>query len=1087
MAINLYKDDDPNKKVGTAGASSVGASSVTPSPSPAPSPVPVAGDSHGSAGIGTSVEKGPETSTGADIKTAEDIYADLCTKIRNGQTLTPEEQKLYDEISSGYKAAEEKAEALVQKNKPEITKETKQKIEEYKILEKLGGTEYEKTSRILDKYLSENNEDYQALKEKLANTKDKKQKAQIEKQLQAKRDKIIHDWQAVVNPNVQNKNLSLKDRQRGIKDIGIIFAISGATGKPLEDFKNTETIKKINNHEFKKFSELIEKAGFADKELTNDEKISKFMDLVLANDTKYKNLQGKEKEEYRQAKLANAISDQLGIKVTPDMLNSGRSKILKDVMVGILGEAQQKGKLVQGMNINKIDKRLATKLLGYFEKQSDFINKLSKDEQEDFIKIQTKLEIMTKLDKDSPTELDILKYLRKNEKSLDKNEQKLYTEYKKFHELGISLDKEVSLTNAMNLAIIFGKDVEVIGDMAFEYVKDNYDSNKDFDPSVRNERFENCLEMFKGHGKESKIQSDMLVKFQKLTKATNEQIIEYKNQENVRNILIDASIRQAAKASSKDKKTIDRTGYAIKNLEGVKLSKKQSEKFETIFANMDMDTREAVDANDNFRTGMKGNKALFSALAAGDLRTKTDTQIQQLTKNCKAIGDRDYNAGYSNALIHSAPPERQVSLGKALLEVHDAGITEGVAAAEKDVDASVRKEYSENLTNEINDGVKKGYYTKEQAQNFQNARETGQTSYEREQAQKVSAESPDQNAGNSAANTSSKSKVSTTQQGSSVSSTSTSAREVKVTTGVLYISAESKTYTKDISATLSQLDSEVKKADAMKKVADNIAKIQAENLKYEEAAEKKKTAEQKQLAESIKAENEEKTEEQLKAELSSALEGEIANIESEISSSPEATEVQKQLGSMFEELRSYAKAGQMDQVFSMLSKIPNAQEKFLEKLATKHISTITHFIKGADKSILKFMCEKNPGIISTLDTNTLMTLSNSGFPKTMLIKYGDKNQIAGMFKDLQGTNNGRKELEGFYEIMGLAKDELDISDASAVIKKNFNIEGGDDFMNKLHENMKNASNNYSSSATVGSTVVPSWKEPDKKVPRELWG
>ena len=235
------------------------------------------------------------------------------------------------------------------------------------------------------------------------------------------------------------------------------------------------------------------------------------------------------------------------------------------------------------------------------------------------------------------------------------------------------------------------------------------------------------------------------------------------------------------------------------------------------------------------------------------------------------------------------------------------------------------------------------------------------------------------------------------------------------------------------------------------------------------------------------AENEKKTKEQHDADLSSALETEIEAIKEEIPTSPEAAEVQKQFSSMYSELRSYAKAGQMDQVFSMLGKIPKAQEKFLEKLATKHISTITHFIKGADKSILKFMCEKNPGIISTLDTNTLMILCNSGFPKTMIIKYGDKNQVAGMLSDLQLAST-KDTLNEFYEVMGLAKDEKDTADASEVIKKNDKLaDGGDDHMAKLLENMRRASNDIASAGVHQGTVVPNWKEPEKRVPRELWG
>ena len=258
--VNLYKDDDYNKPKVGAGTSSVGgASQVAPAAAPASSPVPVGQNSEAAPKTetpGLTVEKNTNEAPKSDVKTIDDIYAEIKLKIRKGEALTPEEQKIFDQINEAPKDSKEKAEqsdngASINK-KEQIPPEVKQKYGEYKELEDQGGTEYEKTSRILDKYLSENDEGYQALKEKLANTKDKRQKLALEKQLQAKRDKIIHDWQAVVNPDIENKDLSLNDRKRGIREIGKIFAYAGANGikdeTQLNDLKKSQVITDIKNN-----------------------------------------------------------------------------------------------------------------------------------------------------------------------------------------------------------------------------------------------------------------------------------------------------------------------------------------------------------------------------------------------------------------------------------------------------------------------------------------------------------------------------------------------------------------------------------------------------------------------------------------------------------------------------------------------------------------------------------------------------------------------------------------------------------------------------------------------------------------------
>lgn len=1061
MGVNFHNKDEYNKRVETttqtsAAAPSSAASEESQRPNSVIETTPSDTPKEGFIKSEEIADTKPEATPTLEEELAELIAIPDLER-------TPEQNKRIEEIKQGLADAAKKSEAQGEKQ-AQLPPEKERKLDEYAKVRSSGGTAYEKVSKVMDKYLSENDAQYKKLK--------------TEKEKQKYRDSLIHELQAVVNPNIKNKDLSILQRKQGLERIADLYTMAGVSGKSIETLTSigSESLEKLfNEHNKMMFIKMADSIKLDDNTISADEKINRLADILLRYDEKYLSLPDKEKQAYREQKIADFISDEIGMTVSAKMLNSEDGKVIKAGLIEFLKEFKNAGDF--GMD-SLSPKRTAQALRNAIGKNMDLYTPQMKERAEQLIARCDIIIELTKNGNEVPKENDVYDYLLKKGENRTQAETALFNTYKAIIDSGYNINgKEASIRSITAKSLLTNRSDSEITKLSVDHVLKK--SNKKEILSGKSKYMQMLAKEIRNTNDSTKAFNTIM---QELERHFTPE--EMKNIKKLYNINSDFAY---AHESLKSKKNIDDI--------------KQTEAYSAKYGTSEDKNNIAKIAKVTHKNWNKHEQAKYMTDVHNEDIAKFGSEIidaanygfnhapNRSNEDLSFVQDQVQNSNLSDAfkqfsvksMTSNATAGQQQYIINLYENTTDKNIIKGLAAAEPNIHNSVKQEYSEKLDKIIeNNGLQND-------KEIQTARQTGQTSYEREQAQKVSAESPNKNASNSAANSSSKSQVSTTPQGTSVSSTSTPTREIKVTTGVLYISAESKTYTKDISATLSQLDSEVKKADAMKKVADNIAKIQAENLKYEEAAEKKKTAEQKQLAESIKAENEEKTEEQLKAELSSALEGEIANVESEISSSPEATEVQKQLGSMFEELRSYAKAGQMDQVFSMLSKIPNAQEKFLEKLATKHISTITHFIKGADKSILKFMCEKNPGIISTLDTNTLMTLSNSGFPKTMLIKYGDKNQIAGMFKDLQGTNNGRKELEGFYEIMGLAKDELDISDASAVIKKNFNIEGGDDFMNKLHENMKNASNNYSSSATVGSTVVPSWKEPDKKVPREMWG
>lgn len=1071
MAINLYKDDDPNKKVGTAGVSSTGTSSIAPTPTPAPSPVPVVGDSHSTDGMGTSIEKGPEKSSDSKIETIDDKFMKICDKIRNGEALTPDEQKLYDERTATYNIKVKKADKTEQNKRHKLTEQEQEKLNQYKALEAEGGTDYEKTSRILDKYLAENDENYQALKDKLSKTKDPKQTAEIEKQLRQKRDNIIHDWQAVVNPGIDNRSLSLKDRQRGIREIGKIFTVAGTKGKKgkeLNELAQPEVLNRIksNKYELRKLEEILKDIDFNDPNVDADTKLHQLADSLLKNDPKYQSLTGEAKEEYLQNKVAATVSDFFAIKIDKEDLKGERANLLKNTLVSMIGNAEKVGLSLEEISSSEDFKH---KLLDGFKKQTAYIENIkNENDKRDVLRFKNRLEISCKLEKTdgrNNTEKDILIYLEKHKDELSPEQKDLLAYYKEIEKIEPSLlNEEIDLKNGISISIIMGRDIKQIGEKAYAYVKEAKTE------SQRNQRMEEFgAKFFKGCANES-----VMVK-----KYAQQYADDYYNGD-ITKVKIKGSIGRAARSIAnlnidpKNKELQNNASVAIGAAIGDKnLSAAEKKQLENI--------GKGIKSKDGILYGQIMSHADVIAASKSnpdnlDIVTKgfNSAHSHEASYNANAYiaahsNDKTYTTLFTKSNIKTSDPAGQKYLGEKLLELHNEAVTEGVAAAEKFVDASVKEAYSQNLNNEINSG----HYTEEQKANFQTARETGQTSYERTQASEgAKSNSSEHSVSNQQSNDAGSTQT--------VYSTGSKSSSINVSPQTQSIARETKT----LIALNSQLNSENKKAEAMKKAADNIAKIQKDAIEREDSKAKQQEIKlQKQKLEEAKKENEKKSEEQLKAELSKVVDASIQEVQNELPQSAEGAVARQMLGDMYKNLKSYAQAGQLNQVYELLAKIPKAQELFIEKLATKHISVISHFIKTADKSVIRQLCELNPALISVLDKNTLLSI---GIDKAKIIKYGDKDQIAGMLSDLQMAST-KDTLNEFYEVMGIKNDEKDIEVASDALKKNDStVDGGDDHMAKLLENMKRASSDIASSGVQG-TVVPNWKEPGKKVPRELWG
>ena len=1078
MALDFHNEEYNKPKVATPEITTTGTPSVSTSPEPTKAPIPIAEkkDEEDNKGIG--ISKGNDSAPDSKITTIEDEYNTLFKKKCEGSA-TEEELKRYEEIKAGYEAAAKKNSAETteiqkdEKTDEKLTAEQKEKFKEYAQLYEESGTDYEKTSKVLDKYLIENDESYAKLKESYNRTKNQTERNKIEQQMKRQRDKLIHDWQAVVNPGIENSKLSVRLRQRGIREIGKIFAYAGAKGlkQNSEELKNENFIKDIksNKYEIERITTALKSIDFEAAKDDPDVAIKMFAKAMLKNDAKYNSLTGEAQEKYLQEKIASTISDKLRVVISKDEIeNSPRIGLLKKITVSIAKYANTRDKDLNELLSDK--NALKQAIIQNMKMIEAEVEKLPDAEKKDAKRFITHLKISNQITKKTnPTEQDILEHLKNKakEKDLTAEEKDLFQYLDKISKIDPSLlNEEINLTSAVSLSIILGESIEQIGDRGYQYV------NQGKTLSEKRQRFiEFVSKSFKDSGTESTLAKKYITQFCK--ENYNGDMSKMKN-------LPGSSGRLARAMANLDKNRPE----TIKNAQDATtemLNKPKLDKNdETVLAAGpkvidDPDGKlwgEIMSGKDVVEASLQSNNGAYKLMNTGyNMGHSVDAVNNAAKYIANNVNNEAYVSLFSRTSIEASSfdPKRQIELSKALLSQHNAAITEGVAAAEQSIDPSVRNEYTRALNNEINSG----YYTTEQKANFQTARETGQTSFERTQSS--------EGAKSEASNLNNK-----TTSPISSSTPETGVRPTKVTISTIYISQESKTYAREIKTTLAQLDSENKKAEAMKKAADNIAKIQKDAIEREYTkAEQQKIQEQKQAVETAQKENDKKSEEKLKSDLAKAVDTSIEEIKEELPTSPEAAEVQKAFGEMFNELKAYAKAGQIDQVYSLLGKIPKAQEKFLEKLATKHISTITHFIKTADKAVIRQLCELNPSLIAVLDKSTLLEI---GISKAKIIKYGDKDQIAGLLTDLQMSST-KDTLNEFYEIMGIKEDNP--QDPAEAVKKNGNVNGGDDHMARLMQNMKDASKNNEIALSSNIVGGSSYRFPEgtkKKLdPKEFWG
>ena len=967
-------------------------------------------------------------------ETLEKRKKELEEKVRL-KTATPEEIEELQGYIEGQQSAEEKS----KQNALNLSPEAEKKFSEYMNIRAKHGS-----IGVIKKYLSDTDSSY--------NNASAAEKRKIEK------DFIDNLKDIVYTDKSGNKKLSAMQRQTQLSRIADLCSMSAVSKKPMEELVAIDSgilQERLAEHEHKRALKIFKEIDLNNDKIDANTKIDNLAKALLKYDETYTSMkEGSEKEKYRQDYIAQLASKLFKREITADDLNSKTANFYKNAIIEFMKIASKD----EQFNIDQLDNKTFSKLIDKITPEN--LEKLPEDVKKDFKLLKTINDVKSNIDKDynDITEGDIFKYLL-NKKDLKPEEKDLLEFYKGLDENKIiNLDKTRSSQNSIVVkSLLFHTDIRVETDKTIKEAFKN--SKEDILSDKPNRQIQKLIETL---GFDSK-KLDQLDKFLEKNNYTKEEIKKFHKIYNLDEKSAIATV--AAHTVYKDADTIIAAEISMKNASNPE-AKEKLKSINGIYV-AKMDKNEFAKLRAHKRAEEVDNDVADSSWhafshAAG--RNASDlTYVQNQIQNS---GLSDKFKEYSvKSMTANATADQQRYIINYYENTTNKNIIKGLAAAEPEVHESVKQEYSQKLDKIIqHNGLQND-------KEIQTARQTGQTSSERAQASENST---------SASSSERANQTSAQAQTSSASSI----QGAKVRTETIYISSETKSYANTIKATLAQLDSENKKAEAMKTIAESIAKIQANEIKYEAKVAQQKIQQQKQAVEAAKQENAKKSEEQLKTEQKAATESCVKEIQEELSQSAEAKEIQKYFSdpSWFEKLKSYAKDGQIDQVYQMLAKIPKAQDLFIEKLATKHISTITHFIKTADKSVIKHLVELNPSLVAVLDRNLLLEIN---IPKATIIKYGDKDQIAGLLSDLQLAST-KETLKEFYEVLGVKDNASEEADASEVVKKNASVKGDDNFINQLQRNMKIASRDYASSGMQG-TVVPNWKEPDKKVPREMWG
>ncbi len=980
-------------------------------------------------------------------------YARLKEKELAG-TLTPEEKIELAKLEEYNKKSQDEYESEA-KQVSNVPPEKAKKYQEYGKLMVKGGTEYEKTSRVMDKFLSETDTKYQSLK--------------TENEKRRYRDGLITDLQKVVNPNIKNSNLTKGQRKQGLIKIAIIYIMAAADKTSVNTILSLGQDKldeRIDNAKKTMSEAIFKQANLRDKTLSAEQKIDNLAEMMLSSDDDYAKITDpKLKKQYKDKWIAETVSDQLHMNITAEDMNTPQMKIFKEAYIEILTSLQDKGTDKSFSQLPPKDQ--AEIIHGVIAKNKDKIKSYSPDMQTELEVLDARCNIIMEMNKQRVSERDIYEAL-KNKKDLSIAEKELLAYYKDVQSYSggnALLNQPARMTSDIGLSILTGKPAKNIQDKQYEYATKNF-SAEDFVNGHKDSKMNEFIHdnIYGVQSKNKKYLSgaekinNMIDFIMSKTNMSRDEVIKqlevcgYISETDCEALVANSFAQKDGKVGAIAASIVrNHPNSNRKNLENdlttfaSGLSKAEATSYSTNQYTID-DAKKDPTTLLPFQTGLNANTGL------------SNSDRWEITESVASSTPREYASLFTKSLIQTGNADQQLEYSNFAKNTNNAAIAEGVAAAEQYVDESVKAKYSQNV-----DAMMKNFEGTPEYNNIQTARETGKTSYETQNGVSTNdrvdysakSEKSSKSNGNSVNSSASSSSSTAT---SSSSQTAAKARNVAASASTVTLSSEGQKSVQQLQTLVAQLSaqqSKQSKEQVLAQLERIITKIQddakAQNTKKLEQAKKAEAAELAQKEEELKKADEkgqilqEKVDAALSEENPQALEAATNELLEDFEQ-----EVQKQsVSGIPQEIITQFKeaSGDIAKIYDIVQKnlSGDMQNQFMAHLAKAKPYLVKDFITAYknDPAVLKQLIELNPSLMSMLEPDTLISC---GFNAKDIIEHGDKNSLSRMFYDLAREGSSAKStLNVFYEAMGIKPDN-DLS-ASEVVKKNdlSNVPGSDEW------------------------------------------
>ena len=993
----------------------------------------------------------------------DDVIEMLNNKLREGSILDTEKEIL--EALKVEKANQEKVDKTntvqdskdVEDKKNEHTQYNNVKNEYDEIYSK-PGTVYEKTSRVIDKYLMGNDPEYASLKPK-------EKRAYRDSYIASMREKLGY-----------SKNITQAQRDIMQREIAKLVIDAAASDTPLTKSTTSSEVKtRLKSIESE---ETLNLQNFKlDETKSVQEQLHDIVDFILTQkDSKYKKITDpKQKQAYIDAAKGQMSEQLLKIDINTKSLTDSEREAISRLAISASKTMQKSDittldQLTQNSDkqnqflakvltdphnkdlLSKIENKKIKLSLEVSLAKANIYNEIKAQNPEKKVQEKDILNKLLKMDKNGGLKSNALKELHRVYTNLEKLDKELKAKNPNVRGL---LDEEANLTSLASMSALAGMPPE-------KFIETSLcDNNGKLLTGEALQKRLIALKQIVGEGKD--VPGVMILR---------EQLLKNHSPNEVNKLLVDAGIYSKrshiyAMANSQHSEIVNQTN-AITDYGTPNQIAELKENFDI--------SAVVIDAG-----GMKNIQTNLSNQAynvyANNINTSIHTYYSQEAQDSFRNSMMESNVpaerktSFTKSYIITGSAEQQLHDAQYFSTVKDASVTEGLAAAEKYVDASVKKQYSSYVDN----AIKNNGYSADEVKNINTARETGQTSYER------NAESSSTNSSQSKTET----KTSTQQKTQSQATTTTSAatqtktNKTSVTNpsvaqlnsnkATVKLSAANSNSVQQMRQTLAQLQYEssvAKKEKAMQDLQNIIDKIQNDQeVRAQKQAElkAKEAKTDEEIASAIKEAETKSADKQKSDEAKIAQEAKSSVQElNEVVETQKVENVAKKFNISVDDVKTLKEAhrqGDLNTIYTKLGSISaEAQKKFIQIISRKDTATIIGFIRNrsTDKALIKELCRLNPGLIKSLDADLLISC---GLAKTDIIKYADSRQLSTMLYSLAKVGN-TEQLRQFYEVLGSKTDQTRVSTSSTTP-----VPGDDRYFAMLNKNMSTAS------ASATSTVV----------------